>query len=125
MPGISLALLVFPRNAGNPREPSIPRWVCEAVEDNLLGIAAICEQSRESTGLGVRRPGPYLGSPSDSFCGLVVPSGLQLDWILVPALTRPSLVALCQRFTPPGLTILVCRMGVTEAPTSWVGAEDD
>ena len=66
MPGISLALLVFPRNAGNPREPSIPRWVCEAVEDSLLGIAAICERSRESTGLGVRRP------PS---AGLAVPSG--------------------------------------------------
>lgn len=29
---------------------------------------------------------PNLGSTSDSFCGLVVKSGLQLDWIPVPAL---------------------------------------
>ena len=60
MLGISLAFLAFPRNAGNPREPSIPPWVCEAVEDSLLGIAAICKQGQPERALDWESGGPLL-----------------------------------------------------------------
>lgn len=59
---------------------------------------------------------PNLGSTSDSFCGLVVKSGLQLDWIPVPALALPSWVALSQCLHPSRPDSSVCRSGVTEAP---------
>lgn len=68
-------------------------------------------------------PGPNLGSTSDSFGGLAVKSGLQLDWIPVPALALPSGLAL-SRFTPLGLALLVRGMG-DKAPTSRACAEDD